>query len=330
MKRLKKFLKIVVVTILVLIIGGYLYLKYSFFLPPKNQLTIENSEKFIPFKWDSTMINNEMNRYAAILLPVSIKDCPKIFYMQFDLGTPSTEFYKNKLDAINQKFKNIPFETKDGKIILTNYTFYVNDMALTSKRIKVNQYDSSTINWSDTTAYEVIGTVGSDFIENKTLVIDYINTKLLLCQKVPDSINAKATFTKFKFINRKIFIPAKIGGDETDIFFDTGASTFELLTTKAKWKKIAKKDAAVTVFEGASWGNIDKFYTTSTDESVKFGNASFPLNKVSYMDNHVKFANWVTPIFLKIISVGGATGNKLFLNKKIIFDTRNLDFGIVE
>jgi hypothetical protein len=330
MRRFKKFLKILLMTILVLIVGVYLYLKYSFFIVPKNQLTVEKSEKFIPFKWASAMINNEMNRFAAILLPVQIKGCPKTFYMQFDLGTHSTEFYKNKLEAINQKFiNNIPFETDNGKTILTNYTFHLNEIALTSKRIKVNQYDTSTINWSDTTTNEIIGTIGSDFIENKTIVIDYPNSRILLTEKLPDSIKIKTKFTKFKYVNRTIFIPAKVGDDETEVLFDTGASTFEFLTTKSKWNKLAKKNAKVSMFEGASWGNVDKFYTTSTDDSIKYGNLSFPLNRVSYMDNHVKIANWATPIFLKIISVGGSTGNKLFLDKIIIFDTKNLDFGIV-
>lgn len=329
MRRFKKFLKISGVTILSIIVVGYLYLKYSFFVPPKNQLTVENSEKFIPFKWDSTKINNEINRYAAILLPVKIKDCPKTFYMQFDLGTPSTEFYKNKLEAINQKFNNIPFETKDGKTILTNYTFHINDLALTSRRLKVNQYDSSTINWNDSTSFEIIGTVGNDFIENKVLIIDYPNSKILLSNKTPDSLLTKTKFTKFTYTNRKIFIPAKIGNDETDLFFDTGASTFELVTTKAKWKKLAARDAKVYSYALTSWGKNDMYFTSATNDSIKFGNGSYPIRNVTYQENSNKFANWATPIFMKIISVGGLSGNKLFLDKTIIFDTKNLDFGIV-
>jgi len=330
MRIFKKILKVFLVVIIVLIVCGYLYLKYIFFVPAQNQLTIENSKTYIPFKWESDVRNNEINPYAAMLLPININGCPKTFYMQFDLGASSSMFYKNKLDAINQKFKNISIESKSGKDILTNYTFYINGLKVTAKKINVHQYDDSGIDWADTTTNEIIGTIGSDFIENKVVIIDYPNTKILLTDRIPDSLRAKTEFIKFEFVNRKIFIPTTIGSAKTDIFFDTGSSTYELLTTKSNWTELAKKDATVYKNEGNSWGKKEIFYTTAANQSLKFGNVSFPVKEVTYSDGTTSMQKLFMPIFLKIIGVGGLTGNKLFVTKKIIFDTKNLDFGVTD
>lgn len=330
MRLFKRILKIFLLIILVTIAGGYLYLKYSFFVPAPNQLTIQTKNIYIPFKWESDIRNKEVNPYSAMLLPVTLKGCDMTFYMQFDLGQPSSMFYKNEIDAINQKFKNIPVESKNGKDILTNFSFSLDNLKITAKKINVYQYDDAGIDWTDTTTNKVIGTIGSDLIENNILVIDYPDTKIFVGDKIPDNLSDKTKFTKFKFVNRKIFIPTTIGKDKTDIFFDSGSSTYELLTTKSKWKELANKGAKVFTNEANSWGKKEIFYTTSTGKSLKFGNVSFPIKNVTYSDGTSNIQKLFMPLFLKIINVGGLTGNTLFVNNIIIVDTKNLNFGIVE
>ena len=329
MRLFKRILKIFLLIIFVAIVGGYLYLKYIFFVPAPNQLVIQTKNLYIPFKWESDIRNKEVNPYAAMLLPVRLKGCSKTFYMQFDLGASSSMFYKNKLDAINQKFKNIPIESKNGKDLLMNYSFFLDDLKITAKKINVYQYDDTGIDWADTTTNEVIGTIGSDLIDNSILVIDYPGNKIFIGDKIPDNLSARTMFTKFKFVNRKIFLPTAIGKNKTDIFFDTGSSTYELLTTKYSWKELANKGAKVFTNEANSWGKKEIFYTTSTDQRLKFGDVSFPIKNVTYSNGTSYIQRIFMPIFLKIIDVGGLTGNKLFLNKIIIIDTKNLNFGIV-
>lgn len=313
-----------------LIVGGYFYVKYSLFVPAPNQLTIQTNNSYIPFKWESDVLNYEVNPYAAMLLPVTLKGCPRVFYMQFDLGASSSMFYKNKLDAINQKFKNISIQSKKGKDILTNYSFDLGGIEVTAKKINVHQYENSGIDWADTSANEIIGTIGSDLIENKILVIDYPGTKIFVGDKIPDSLSAKTRFTRFKFVNRKIFIPATVGGKKTDILFDTGSSAFELVTTKSIWRALAKRGAKVFTNEVNAWGKKEILCTTATDQILKLGDVSLPIKNVTYTEGASQIQKMLLPVFLKIIDVGGLTGNKLFLKKIIIVDTKNSNFGIVD
>lgn len=250
--------------------------------------------------------------------------------MQFDLGTPSSMFYKNKIDAINLKFNNIPDENIRGKNQLTNYSFCLNQLSVTAKKIKVKQFDNAGINWSDTTINEIIGTIGSDLIENKILIIDYPRHQISFCDKLPDSISAKANLSKLEFVNRKVFIPCSIGGKKTDLVFDTGSSSWELVTTKSTWTELAKKGEKVNIFMGNSWGKQSPCYTTATDSELVIGKNQLPLKNVTYTRGSSWMQNILLPIFMKAIGVGGLTGNKLFLSKTIIIDTKNSEFGIMK
>ena len=329
MKMLKRILKLLLLAILFIIISGFLYLKYFFFKPSANQLLLQNTNITIPFVWESDTSNNIIQLYAAMLLPVKLNGCPKTFYMQFDLGASSSIFYKNKIDAINQKFKNIPVEN-NSKNQLTNFTFHLNELLVTAKKINVKQFDDAGINWLDTTKNEVIGTIGSDLIENKILIIDYPRHQISFCDKLPDSISAKANLSKLEFVNRKVFIPCSIGGKKTDLVFDTGSSSWELVTTKSTWTELAKKGEKVNIFMGNSWGKQSPCYTTATDSELVIGKNQLPLKNVTYTRGSSWMQNILLPIFMKAIGVGGLTGNKLFLSKTIIIDTKNSEFGIMK
>ena len=45
------------------------------------------------------------------------------------------------------------------------------------------------IDWSDSTSVVHIGTVGSDFIENHPLIIDYKKEQITLTESVPETID---------------------------------------------------------------------------------------------------------------------------------------------
>ena len=325
MRILKRILLGLLIFLVLSVTGGYLYFKTAF-KPAPNQLTLSGKEISISFRWQADTLNGELNPYAAMLLPVTLKGCPRTFYMQFDLGAPTSLFYKNKLEDINRQFQHLSLRHQEDKSGLANYQFMLGGTQVTAKEIAAIQFDSSSINWSDTTKAEIIGTIGTDLFEDKVLVIDYPGNSLLIDDKIPDDLVAKTKLADFKFENRRILLPAVIDGKQTDIFFDSGTSAFELMTDKKTWERLARKGAKVDRYAASSWNNQLMVNTTETAYTIRFNTAEIPLQHVTYVEG----TSFLQGLFMKLGGVGGLTGNKLFIGKVVILDTKNKKFAIVD
>lgn len=306
-------------------IGGYIYFK-SAFKPAPGELAISDKNATIPFFWESDTINHELNPYAAMLLPISLKGCPETYFMQFDLGAPTSLFYKNKLDAINKRYHNLVIQQKDDKSELVNFQFTLGNTLVNAKKIAARQFESSEIDWSDTVTRQIIGTIGTDVFEDRVLVIDYQTNRLGISDNVPDNLSTGKKLADFKFESRRVLLPAVINGNDVDIFFDSGTSAFELMTDKKTWERLAKKGAKADRYPVRSWDNQLTVNTVATDYSIQFPSFEIPIRHVTYVEG----TSFIQRILMKLGGVGGLTGNKLFVNKIVLLDTKNKKFGVFD
>jgi hypothetical protein len=322
MKIFKRIILSVLILIVFALVGGYFYIK-SQMKAPKNELVVSENEVTIPFKWDSATINNIKYDKAAILLPVSLKGCDRKFYMQFDLGASYTMFYIHKLKMINEKYSNIEFtkQLKDStKEDLLNYEFKIGDLNVKAKDINLSGFDKDSIAWKDTSGIEVIGTLGPDFIEDKILAIDYPNQTITLsgaASKTDDT-----GWFDLRLEERRIMIPVVIAGSKYYLYFDSGSSTFQMITKESLFKKYADKNAKIESYElGGSWDNKYKMQDVKTSEQIEVAGQKLPIVRLSNIQGNFKFK-----LLFWALDVEGITGNSLFLNKKLIIDTRNKKF----
>lgn len=325
MRILKRILLGLFILITISVMGGYIYFRIAF-KPALSQLTLLHSGDQIPFQWQSDTLNHELNPIAAMLLPITLEGCPKTFYMQFDIGAPTSLFYKNKLDAINNQYHNISLRHKNNKYKLENYQFMLGKTLVATKEIIAQQFDNTEIDWSDTTAKQIIGTIGTDLFENKTLIINYQKNYLLIDDKLPDHLSTKMKLSNFKFENRRILLPAILNGKEVDIFFDSGTSAFELMTDKKTWEELALKGAKVDRYPASSWNNQLTVNTVATSHFIRFNSHDFPLQHITYVEG----TNFIQKVLMKLGGIGGLTGNKLFIGKIVILDTKNNKFAIID
>ncbi|NTS40688.1 hypothetical protein HRG84_07190 [Flavisolibacter sp. BT320] len=325
MRKLKKISLGLLLFLVISAIGGYIYFK-SAFKPASSQLTIRAENASFPFLWESDTINRVLNPYAAMLLPVSLKGCPETYFMQFDLGAPSSLFYKNKLEAINNRYHNLVLQQQDGESELVNFQFTIGRTLVDAKKIAARQFDSSEIDWTDTTTRNIIGTIGTDFFEDKVLVIDYPKKQLYVGDKIPANLAAGAELADFKFESRRVLLPAVINNKTVDIFFDSGTSAFELMTDKRTWESLAKKGATVDRYPVRSWDNQLMVNTVATDCSIRFHLFDTPLRQVTYVEG----TSFLQRMLMQFGGVGGLTGNKLFINKIVLLDTKNKKFGVFD
>lgn len=291
---------------------------------PANQLTISPATSTIPFLWQGDSVNAVWEPNAAMLIPIKLKHCSRIFYMQFDSGSPYSMLYLNKMEAIRTKYpKTFPLEVQEGK--LKGFSFKTGKTAIAAAEIAVKQFDSSTIDWDKKKGIDIIGTLGTDLIDGKISIIDYLNHKLTISDSFTKELLPHLSLTDFIYTGRRILLPATIKNKKTLLYFDTGSSMFELLTNKETCEQLAIPGAKPVQSKVYSWGRLLTANTLVSNDSIALANNSIPIHSSTYIEgvNDTQVAQMVR------MGIGGMTGNKIFLHYILVLDTKNKKFGLV-
>ncbi|QHL87640.1 hypothetical protein GU926_09400 [Nibribacter ruber] len=320
MKLLKRLSLVFVVLFILSSVGGCFYFKKKF-SPPANQLHMANQAHYIPFVWRG----DANDTHAFLLVPVTLPGSSKKFYMQLDTGAPYSLFYQSKVEALQKKYGNYGLHQKENGTFLEDLKFNVGDLTVTASEIKVLANGTTGINWEDTTQVEVIGTLGSDFIENKVVAIDYSKGVIFWGDQLPKEIPASTPMLDFEFENRRVMLPSTINGKETKLMFDTGASAYELLTNQSTWKELADQGSRTDTTKVNSWGTTLTAFTVNTSKTATFGQTQIPIKQATYMEG----MSFINTTLMRFSGMGGMTGNKLFLGTTLVLDTKHQKFAIV-
>lgn len=329
-----KLLKRILLALLILIVAGgtisFFYFKNKFLTAPPNELTVSNLGQPFGFKWDGMTVDDKHNPYAAMLVPVSIPGVDQTFYMQFDTGAPNTVLYYKPFQSINKEYNNlIRFDTINNKLRAINTALKVGsvDVQATSLRF-VNM--GKKINWSDSTAINIIGTVGNDFIEKNPIILDFKNNKITLLDSLPQQSKSDNNYLPFTFDGRKIFLSATLNNEPASLWYDSGSSMFELIVEESIFWELADPKAEKETFHINSWGTKVQAHNIKAKGNFDFGSVHIPLKTVT----HMEWPNKLQAFILKAANIGGdlggMTGNKLFLDKTVILDVPNLRYTVIE
>jgi len=285
-------------------------------------LVLPAEDLHINFVWQGDTLNTVWEPNAALLIPVKLPGCPKQFYMQFDLGAPVSMFYSNNINEIRAKYPKSIAQGDSVKLSDQHLTIAGKDIL--AKEIALKKYSSKAINWKSKNSMDVIGTIGMDFIENKTIVFNYPGKKLTVAEQIPSNLSFKLTLTKFMFINHSILLPVVVNKKRVMLFFDTGSSAYELLTDKATCLALAIPDAKPVTHQSRSWDRMLTANIYPTKDSITIASQKLPLKRVTYMDGA---SNSQIDQMMKM-GMGGMTGNKLFINSTLVIDLKNKQFAV--
>jgi hypothetical protein len=289
----------------------------------ENQLVLPEKAWSIQFFWQGDSVNSKWEPHTAMLIPVKLKNCPKQFFMQFDLGSPYSLLYKDKLDAIESKYpKAIQLNVSTDKLV--NFSFVIGKMPVLAKEIVVKQFESSTINWSNKSV-EIIGTLGADLIDNNIVVIDYPDEKLIISKSISAKLLTHLELNDFIYAGRRVLLPANIQGKPTVLYFDTGSSMFELLTTKKICESLSIPNGEIIQSKVKSWDKYLIANSLASNDSIQISDTKIPIHYATYIEG---VSSSQIEQMTKM-GIGGMTGNKLFLDYKLILDTKSKKFGII-
>jgi hypothetical protein len=310
---MRKFFLIIVFILLSSGVIGYFYFDYKF-TPPENQLKVSSHQDTLTIKW----VSNQDSEYAALLLPVMLDGISDTFYLQFDLGAHSTLFHEKAIQSISQKFSNFkisnnteepPFQFKLGSILVS-----MPEM----KRINYGK----AVEWNDSSV-NIIGTLGSDIMEHKVIELDFKHHFVRFTNAFPTEIT-KEFIQDFEFNKRRVMLNGQVNDEDTQFYFDSGSSAFDLITDKKKWENLARSGADESTYKVNSWGKSLEVHSIATDAIIKFGEQRIFLNEVTYIEGTSIAQN----LLMRLSGMGGMIGNRLFMGKILILDASNQKFAV--
>jgi hypothetical protein len=200
---------------------------------------------------------------------------------------------------------------------LKNYRFEIGNTSSIVSKIVIKQFDDDAIDWTKGSV-EIIGTIGTDILNDKIIVIDYGHKTISISDKLPTVLESKILTDDFHFAHGKIMMIASIKDKPTMLYFDSGSSSFELITDKETAQMLSIQDAVTERYAVNSWGKSMTANSVTSADSVFIGGEKIPLRRVTWFEG----ASQAQVEQMKRIGIGGMTGNKLFADCILVLDVK--------
>ncbi|MBH8557679.1 hypothetical protein [Hymenobacter negativus] len=323
MKVLAKTLLAIFVLFALSGVGGYFYFRKQF-QAPANQLVITQLPATTPFVWEADTAHHLA--HAALLVPISVPGCPRTCYLQFDTGAPYTLLKSNALEVLRANFPATRTALQVQSDTVRNFRFTLGPAQVQARKIWVRPYASAAHLPANPNEPFVIGTLGTDVFDGRALVIDYAQQRLSLGNSAPDSLLRRAAFVPMSFKERRVLLRAGLQGQPQELMFDSGSSTFALLTSQSNWQQMARPAATAQTIPVNSWGKTLTAHTVATAATLQFDTATVPLGTVTYIEGTTFMQRTLT----RFSGMGGMLGNAPFGRHIVILDAKNRRFGLVK
>ncbi len=250
--------------------------------------------------------------HSAMLFPVFFENKPGKFYMQFDLGSPYSMFYR---PASEQIFG------PDSAGRIRNVTFRIDGMEVRAGEIPVRAYEGGPVKDGKI----IVGTIGMDLVMGKAFLLDYPNRRLMIGANAA-ALGAPDPTEAFVYTGKSILLPAVLRGKKTMLFFDTGSSAYPLLAGRETFEAMAEKGGSRRRTEVKSWDKMLTVQSAPTSETIEMNGHRLPVRTVAFTEG----TDPAQARQMAAMGIGGMTGNKLFLENRLLIDMTLKRFSILD
>lgn len=305
------------------VFGGLAYFRHTWFRDRPNTLTIEGKLHPIPMKWSA----DEHDPHAFLLIPVSIPEFDNTFHMQFDTGSPETYLKSGALESLMERGCEVELFKKEKRTYIRNFEINVGGNRVTLKPGWVRGARGS-IDWDNPRANNVIGTIGSDLIDQKICEIDFAAMQIRLYEDRPEAMDSLGTFSPFDFKGRKIVLPVTIEGTSENVIYDSGCSAFGLLTSGYYYDQYSDPSEPEVNYNGNRHGDPIPIHHRTCDLVATFGDTELALKRISYVNLYAPVQALVGR-FSGFAGFIGVLGNEPLTESTLIFDAKTNEYLVV-
>lgn len=280
-----------------------------------------------PFEWKALRFGAAVSPHGAMMVPVRLPGMPAEVHLQLDLGSRRSMLYTAFWERWAADFAG-PRET----LVQDDVGRYLPDQSLMlgAARIVVprlwlrNRQTSRPAAGGDALFPEAVGTLGTDLLGARALVIDYPGRTLRLLAQLPAVWDARLHWVPMQVRDGRYFVQMKVQGRSRRLIFDTGSSAFALLTSTREWRRLARPGALVERLSVPSWDDTLDVLRTASDAGLAIGTLELPIGQVSCIPQ----LRWTLMLALWWLNVDGLIGNQAFLQHVVVLDPARGRFGV--
>ena len=290
---------------------------------------------WFPFSWYGQQLGRHTIAKVAMLVPVrvgTLRESARLV-AQFDLGSNATMLYENALRNYFPSRRQLyaAVDTTRPGAFDTGVRSYPTSLPLAFGPNRVPHPVLAAQSGDEvpkdslwTKSDKLVGTIGSDFLAGRVLVIDYPRQRMCVLDSVDAYWRARTTFVTGRVVHHRLQIPLTVRHHTYWAVFDTGASLFPLSTDEATWRTLAGPGAVPTdTLPVSSWGKEVPFYGAPLRDTVYLGALALPPARAWFTRDarHLAFA--------KAEHLDASTGNAFFTEKTVILDFKHSRLGVV-
>jgi len=325
----KKIGYTLLVILLLILIGGFIGVKKfnnSLFKEKTNYLEYISEAKPIHFDWAGDSIGGIYEPQAAMVIPLKIEGLLHRFYMQFDTGAYDSFIYGNDLKSLRALGLDIKEVIKDDVRYVESLDFMLDNNHIKASMIKIYPNYGHEFDKNDTIGRIGIGTIGSDFIDNRITAIDFKNQNIQLFNERPEWMKTLPDFKPFDFSGRRVMLPVTLDNKNYEFLYDSGCSAFGLITIKSRFDNYTEESTKQINYDAKAWEGSIPIRSKVSDKLFSLGNINLKLKRVSFVDMY----SVVQPLITPFTRVGGWLGNQPFNESTLILDTKTDEFIVIE
>lgn len=291
------------------------------------------SYPWFPFKWYSATIEGKSFDKAAIIVPAKVAGLKGNFIAQFDLGSDATLLYegalKNYFASRAQLYAQVDTTQRgvnDSGVVnygTTGLPLVMGGSTIPNPLLMTKYGEPVPPDSLFTASDKLVGTIGSDFLKGRILVIDYPQRRMCVLDSLDRYWRASTAFVPCKMKNGRFHLPITVGQRTYWAAFDTGASLFPLSTDYNTWQQLVGARAVPRdTLKVNSWGEKVAFYGAPMRADAYLGSIKLPKSSAWFNRNQRLLD------FNKSQEVDALTGNAFFLNNVLVLDFKHNKFGV--
>ena len=264
--------------------------------------------KWQPFRWLAVGVGSARLERAALVVPVEVLGLPGKQHFQLDLGATVSSLHGGAIEDLDRSF-----ELRANGMTISGT---VGGVVVEDEPIEVLRGFRATLVKGQ--RMPVIGTLGLSFFERRTLVLDYPGRQFMVLPAdavLPGDLASRVTFIRAVHRNGKLYVPIEVAGvAEEGIFFDSGASSFSLVTSPQAWRRLTGRrgdESSNRRMTVSSWDTDITMVGAPMTGALRVGPVVRRRPVIWFTpDSRFSFDNWP--------STTGMFGNELFADQFIV------------
>ena len=287
--------------------------------------------KWIPFNWYGDTLGGRRFDKLAIFITGRLGNLPTPFKLQFDTGSNLSVLKGNTLESLKKQQANqyafLPDLSDKSKEGFQSVSLKMLPEGPGLTKIWIDNAYGEAINSDSVTTKEAIsiGSWGADICENRILIMDFAKQQIALLDALPEKAKRQIEFVPIEIKNNRPHVPVTIDGKQYYLLYDSGASLFPIMTVKKYWDVINPGAVTDTIKHVSTWGKYSDVYGAPMRSEVRLGHTTLTPKMIYYHPDPYKHHE---PIFDEA-GVIGSFGNSYFLDRIVVIDFKNKQFGLV-